>query len=165
MLVTADAASAPETDHAGCVRALTEHAAALREAEAAEKAAEKALEAKGRREQREREEAAAAREREQAARQREAERAADEARRAAEMCNLPPRPSGSRGHDLLGGDVLPYRAPDVRVSALRFNFQLTPSSPCGPPASAFRLAPAPPRGNRLGALGVQLSTSHAGPGS
>ena len=107
MLVTADAASAPETDHAGCVRALTEHAAALREAEAAEKAAEKALEVKGRREQREREEAAAAREREQAARQREAERAADEARRAAEMqppastewLSWPP----SRGSDLLGG--------------------------------------------------------------
>merc|ERR1712086_718179 len=68
VLATADAASAPETDYAGCVRALTEHAAALREAEAAEKAAEKALEAKGRREQREREEGAAAREREQAAR-------------------------------------------------------------------------------------------------
>ena len=76
MLATAGAASAPGTDHAGCVRALTEHAAALREAQAAEKAAEKALEAKGRREQREREEAVAAREREQAARRREAERGA-----------------------------------------------------------------------------------------
>ncbi len=83
---TADTATAPAKDHAGCVRALTEHAAALREAEAAEKAAEKALEAKGRREQREREEAAAAREREQAARQREAERAADEARAAGGGC-------------------------------------------------------------------------------
>ena len=50
-----------------CVRALTEHLAALRE----EEASEKALEAKGRRE---REEEAATREREHAARQREAER-------------------------------------------------------------------------------------------